>query len=93
MNKEEFIELIKSLIGERTDDEAISALERMSDALDELYSGTDYKQMYEDNDKMWREKYIARFSGKEEVEPLEPAEPEDEPAEITIDELFTEEED
>lgn len=92
LKKDEFIALVKNLIADRTDDEAINALESVSDTLDELYSDTNYKALYEENDKAWRERYIARFSGEEvtDPEPLDPAGDPEPAEEITIDDLFEE---
>lgn len=60
--------MITARVGEDTSDEAISFMEDVTDTLNDYESklagdGTDWKTKYEENDKQWREKYIARFNG------------------------------
>ena len=62
----------------------------------ETSDGEEWRQKFEDNDKMWREKYISRFTeGETEptTEPTEPTEPtaDDEEKEKTFEDLFEEE--
>lgn len=52
---------IKSKFGDDTSDETIALLEDISDTLDTTKDGADWKKKFEDNDKMWREKYTSRF--------------------------------
>lgn len=63
LTKEQFMEAIKSRIGESTNDSDIKFLEDMTDTFTSLESsaGTDWKQKFEENDKQWREKYTSRF--------------------------------
>ena len=66
LNKEQFFNTLSSLVGERSDPEAIKALEDMTDtyaALTDKKSedGVDWKAKAEEIDKSWREKYRQRF--------------------------------
>lgn len=94
-NKEEILEAIKTRVGEQTDDETISFLEDVSDTFTDLETrtngdGEDWKTKYEENDKMWRERYTARFFSKE-PEPDPKPEPEPEPeVKKTFSDLFKE---
>lgn len=61
--KAELLEAIRGVVGESTDDSALSIIEDVSDSFDSLEaeSGTDWKQKYEQNDATWRQKYRDRF--------------------------------
>lgn len=66
LDAKEFMEKVKSIIGERDDDEALAFLEDCKDTISS--EGDNYKAKYdellkekEDLDKAWREKYKARF--------------------------------
>ena len=88
-SKEELIASITKMIGDSTSDESISLLEDVTDTMDSLSDGENWKQKYEENDKEWRQKYKERFmtpvDDKGEPEPIE--EP-DEPKVKTFEELF-----
>ena len=93
-NKDEILEAIKTRVGENTDDETISLLEDVSDTLTDLETraggGEDWKTKYEENDKLWRERYKNRFFSKE-PEPDHKPEPEPEPeVKKTFSDLFKE---
>lgn len=77
LSKDELIEKVKKYVGDRTDDETIEIIEDISDSIDSS-DADEWKQKYEENDKMWRDKYIARFWDKKEEEKLTPAEHEEE---------------
>lgn len=93
--KDEIMQAIRDRIGEDNSDEALSLIEDVSDTIDDLTGdGTDWKQMYEDNDKEWRQKYRDRFfnSGTNPSDPVElEPEPEPEPKKTKYEELFKEE--
>lgn len=92
LSKRELIEKIKKYVGDRTDDETIEIIEDISDSIDS--SDDEWKQKYEENDKMWRDKYISRFLEKNEDEPDTPTGHEDEEKEYnSFEDLFEEEED
>lgn len=88
-SKEELIASITKMIGDSTSDESISLLEDVTDTMDSLSDGENWKQKYEDNDREWRQKYKERFmtpvDDKGEPEPIE--EP-GEPKVKTFEELF-----
>ena len=93
LKKDELIEKVRKYVGDRTDDETIEIIEDISDSIDS--SDVDYwKQKYEENDKMWRDKYISRFVEKKEDELDTPTEHEEEEKEYnSFEDLFEEEED
>ena len=94
--KEELLETITKIIGDRTDDDSLTILEDVSDTLDELskVNVEDWKTKYEENDKAWREKYKARFMKSEEpiVEGDNPDnydDDKDDDVKTSFDDLFT----
>lgn len=91
--KDELIEKVKKYVGDRTDDETIEIIEDISDSIDSS-AADDWKQKFEENDKMWRDKYISRFLEKKEDELDTPTEHEEEEKEYnSFEDLFEEEED
>ena len=93
LSKDELIEKVKKYVGDRTDDETIEIIEDISDSIDSS-DADEWKQKYEENDKMWRDKYISRFLEKKEDEPDTPTEHEEEEKEYnSFEDLFEEEED
>lgn len=80
ITKEELMSGVQALLGENDSDEAIALLENMTDTLTDYETrltppeleepGEDWEQKYNDLDKSWRERYIARFSG-EQTDPEE----------------------
>lgn len=93
LSKEELLEKIRKYVGDRTDDESIEILEDVNDSFDTSDSD-EWKKKYEENDKMWRDKYISRFFEKKEEEthdkPTEHVE--DEKEFNTFEDLFEKEE-
>jgi hypothetical protein len=66
LTKNEFMDKVKALIGDRDDDEALSFLEDCNDTITD--SKDEYKEKYEtavkekeELDKQWRTKYKERF--------------------------------
>lgn len=93
LSKDELIEKVRKYVGDRTDDETIEIIEDISDSIDSS-DADEWKQKYEENDKMWRDKYISRFVEKKEDELDTPTEHEDEEKEYnSFEDLFEEEED
>ena len=93
--KDELMASIKSKFGDDTSDETIALLEDISDTLDTTKDGADWKKKFEDNDKMWREKYTSRFFDTPVPAPQptptpSPTDDEDKAEEIKIGDLFTE---
>lgn len=93
LTKDELIEKVRTYVGDRTDDETIELIENISDSIDSS-DADEWKQKFEENDKMWRDKYISRFLDKKEDEPDTPTEHEEEEKEYnSFEDLFKEEED
>ena len=93
LSKDELIEKVRKYVGDRTDDETIEIIEDISDSIDSS-DADEWKQKYEENDKMWRDKYISRFVEKKEDELDTPTEHEEEEKEYnSFEDLFEEEED
>ena len=93
LSKDDLIEKVKNYVGDRKDDETIEIIEDISDSIDTSDSD-EWKQRFEENDKMWRDKYISRFFDKNEDEIEDPTdEKDDEEKEYkTFEDLFEEEE-
>lgn len=93
LSKNELIEKVRKYVGDRTDDETIEIIEDISDSIDSS-DADEWKQKFEENDKMWRDKYISRFLEKKEDELDTPTEhEEEEKVYSSFDDLFEEEED
>ena len=93
LSKDELIEKVKKYVGDRTDDETIEIIEDISDSIDSS-DDDEWRQKFEENDKMWRDKYISRFLEKKEDELDTPTEHEEEEKEYnSFEDLFEEEED
>lgn len=93
LTKDELIEKVRKYVGDRTDDETIEIIEDISDSIDSS-DADEWKQKFEENDKMWRDKYISRFLEKKEDELDTPTEHEEEEKEYnSFEDLFEEEED
>lgn len=66
LSKDELIEKVRKYVGDRKDDETIEIIEDISDSIDSS-EADDWKKKYEENDKMWRDKYISRFVEKKKM--------------------------
>lgn len=91
LSKDELIEKVRQYVGDRKDDATIEIIEDISDSIDSS-EADEWKKKYEENDKMWREKYISRFVEKKEDDPDTPAEHEEEKEYSSFEDLFEEEE-
>lgn len=92
LSKDELIEKVKKYVGDRTDDETIEIIEDISDSIDSS-DADEWRHKFEENDKMWRDKYISRFLEKKEDELDTPTEHEEEEKEYnSFEDLFEEEE-
>lgn len=92
LSKDELIEKVKKYVGDRTDDETIEIIEDISDSIDSS-DADEWKKKYEENDKMWRDKYISRFVEKKEDELDTLTEHDEEEKEYnSFEDLFEEEE-
>lgn len=93
LTKDELIKKVRKYVGDRTDDETIEIIEDISDSIDSS-DADNWKQKFEENDKMWRDKYISRFLEKKEDELDTPTEHEEEEKDYnSFEDLFEEEED
>lgn len=93
LSKDELVEKVKKYIGDRTDDETIEIIEDITDSID-TSDADEWQRKYEENDKMWRDKYISRFFDKKEEELESPTEHEEEEKEYnSYEDLFEKEED
>jgi hypothetical protein len=63
LSREEFMNSIKTIIGDNTTDEAIKFIEDANDTINDLsaQNDEDWKTKYEENDAAWRKKYTDRF--------------------------------
>lgn len=91
LSKDELIEKVRKYVGDRKDDDTIEIIEDISDSIDSS-EADEWKKKYEENDKMWRDKYISRFVEKKEDEPDTPTEHDEEEKEYnSFEDLFEEE--
>lgn len=92
LSRDELLEKVKAYVGDRTDDETIEIIEDISDSFD-TSDVDEWKKKYEDNDKMWRDKYVSRFYDKKEEELETPTEHEEVEKEYnSYNDLFEKEE-
>ena len=84
--KDELLERAKSILGDRTDDDAIGFVEDINDSYTD---SENWHQKYLDNDAKWREKYRDRFfnSGGEE-EPTNETEIVEQDKKLSYSDLF-----
>lgn len=87
---DEIMGAIRARVGDDTSDEAIALVEDVSDTLNSLSTGEDWKKKYEDNDAEWRKKYRDRFFNPDKPVDIDP-EPDPEPERLTFEKLFKEE--
>ena len=91
--REEILNSLNAIIGENNSDEVLTLIEDVTDTFTELENqnndNTNWKEMYENNDKEWREKYRQRFFSKSEDEPDDFLDPEpDDVKPISFNDLF-----
>lgn len=93
LSKDELLEKVRKYVGDRTDDETLAIIEDISDSFDSS-DADEWRQKFEENDKMWRDKYISRFFEKNDDGIEDPTdEKDDEEKEYkTFEDLFEEEE-
>ena len=100
LERDNFFEKIKEIVGDRTDETAIAFIEDATETYDTLTDRAEgggveeWKRKYEQNDKMWSERYKERFfNGKlpkyKRTETTEIDDNGEYKQNITIDELFT----
>lgn len=103
---EELTNMIKSKFSENPTDDEISLLEDITDTynsfsasnIDDISAklkeaeskNAEWEQKYNDNDAMWRKKYIDRFEGKvTDIPEVKQSLEADRSANITIEDLFS----
>ena len=93
LSKDELLKKVRTYVGNRTDDETLAIIEDISDSFDSS-DADEWRQKFEENDKMWRDKYISRFFEKNDDGIEDPTdEKDDEEKEYkTFEDLFEEEE-
>ena len=68
LTKEEYMNALKTIVGDSTADEDLNFLKDMIDTYDELEKAsqdtTDWKTKYEENDASWRQRYKDTFFNK-----------------------------
>lgn len=96
LSKDELLEKIRSLLGERTDDEAITFIEDVTDTYDSIsdaksgYTEDEVTAKVNEVEEKWRKKYRDRFfgSGGDDDDDDEPDGGNTNTEEVTIDDLF-----
>lgn len=104
LSREDLMSAVASIVGDRTDDEAIAFVENVTDTFDsdssvELETANakiaELTQKVSDTEETWRKKYMDRFYGgsDEETNPSNQLVKEEEETaldaeEITVDDLF-----
>ena len=96
LNREQFFDRLNEMFAERTDDDAISFIEDMTDtynALEASGSTVDWEEKYKKLDESWKEKYKRRFFSGVSIINNNNVDDEDEKTEenITFEDLFSEE--
>lgn len=96
VSKEQLLEAVKLTLGENTSDEAIKLIEDITDTISnyEALNKEDWKTKYEENDRVWRERYRNRFYAADPAADPDLGETDAEEKEtviLTYDQLFKEE--
>ena len=91
VSKDELLKAAQTMIGDRTDDEALLFLDNFNDTLDAYADQMNWREKYEENDRMWRERYRDRFFGDNVESDIEIEEQDDGDKELTYEQLFEEE--
>ena len=94
--KQQILDTIKEHFPDDTSDSILSLIEDVTDTITDYENktkdSTDWKKKYDENDKMWRDKYKSRFfSAKDDDEDGEDVEDDETPKALTYDDLFKEE--
>lgn len=94
--REEILESIRNIVGDRTDDNTLQVLEDVTDTFTDFENKTanqtDWEAKYKENDEGWRKKYAERFyTGDPTVPPKIDESVIDEPVDkpTRFEELFT----
>lgn len=85
LNNDDFVKSVKSIIGDRTDEESINFIENMTDTYNSLVADKDvnntaWEQKYNALNETWSKRYKDRFlSGSDEQQNNESHEDDNEP--------------
>lgn len=93
VTRDKIIERIVSRMGEdNKSDEDIKLIEDLTDTFDdyERRAGEDWRTKYEENDRQWRDRYVARFMNKDIEDEIETKEVRVEDERLSYDDLFKE---
>lgn len=99
LSRDEILEKIRALLGERTDDEAIAFIEDVTDTYDSIsdaksgYTEEEVTARVNEVEEKWRKKYRDRFFGNSGYD--DDDEPDDgntKTEEVTFDDLFNKKE-
>lgn len=65
LNREQFFERIKAMVGDDTSDDTLAVLEDFTDTYNDFEekTGDDWKSKYEELDSSWKKRYRDRFFG------------------------------
>lgn len=94
LSKDELLEKTRSLLGDRTDDEAITFIEDVTDTYDSIsgsksgYTEEEVTAKVNEVEEKWRKKYRDRFFGNGDDDDDEPDGGNTNTEEVTIDDLF-----
>ena len=92
LNNDDFVKSVKSIIGDRTDEESINFIENMTDTYNSLVADKDvtntaWEQKYNALNETWSKRYKDRFlSGSDEQQNNDSHENDNEPK--TYNDLF-----
>ena len=99
LSRDDFMARINERVGDDNSDDALSFIEDMTDTFDDLSSSNnteEWEKKYNELDRMWREKYKARFMnpGTDPQTVIDEQEEDikDDGTETTFDDLFNERE-
>ena len=96
LSRDELLEKTRALLGERTDDEAITFIEDVTDTYDSIsgaksgYTEEEVTAKVNEVEEKWRKKYRDRFfgNGGDDDDDDEPDDGNTNTEEVTIDDLF-----
>lgn len=81
LKKTDLMEKIKTIIGDKTDDDSLQFIEDVNDTFDSLEKKTgsdeDWEAKYKENDEKWRKRYRDKFFSTDTVKNDEEDEDED----------------
>ncbi len=95
LKRDEFLNKLKEIIGDSTEDKDMALLEDMTDTYNDLESRasseTNWEQKYKENDAEWRKKYRDRFFSAPAKDEPDIDDPDEKPKALSYNDLFKEE--